>query len=49
MRRLGKSIYLDKSDTNELTRYIKIAYDKAGEFLFFNDINVDEVSLYDEA
>lgn len=49
MRRLWKFIYLDKSDTNELTRYIKIAYDKAGEYLFSNDINVYEAILYDEA
>lgn len=49
MRRLGISIYPDKSDTNELTRYIKIAYEKAGEYLFSNDINVYEEILYDEA
>lgn len=48
MRRLVISIYPVKYDTNELTRYIKLINYKAGEYVFFNDINIDEVSLHDE-
>lgn len=49
MIRLRITIYPDKFDTNELKEYIKLVNYKEGEYLFLNDINVDEVSLYDEA
>ena len=49
MRPLGISIYPDKSDTYQLTEHLKFVYKKAGEYLFFINIYVDEVSSYDEA
>ena len=49
MIHLGISIYPDKTDNNELNKYLKFVYKKAGEYSFFNHIYGEGINLYDEA
>lgn len=43
MRRLGISIYPDKSDTNELKEYLKLAYSKGFRRIFSSLIEFDDL------
>ena len=43
MRRLGISIYPDKSDTNKLEEYLKLAYSKGFRRIFSSLIEFDDL------